>query len=296
MVDMFDTKITYSIRVCNVVVFFRLALLSRYLNAYSPFKRTSTGHVATILYHQPHSLTATKKVISDNPISVLFLAFMATLSVFAYFITIFERPGVNRSGYPDTILGYKHIYNQAWWYIWTTMTTIGYGDWFPLTPLGRVSAVLASLCGLVLTAILISAIMTVFQPNASEAKLLRGLDKMERRKERNHRAANVVMACWRWKKGAISYDRYLMVYNKWKQFRRDNKDLNAVFDADDTAGILSDISADLKRCVSTNNVQTITNIFDAKESKQLFVNDSISYDSLQLRDIQRIVRSNMTSP
>jgi len=87
-----------------------------------------------------------------------------------------------------------------------------------------------------------------------------------------------------------------MVYNKWNQFRRDNRDLNDVFDADDTAGILMDISADLKRCVSTNHVETIQNIFDAKESKQLFVNDSISFDSLQLRDIQRIVRSNMTSP
>ena len=42
------------------------------------------------------------------------------------------------------------------------MTTIGYGDWIPITPLGRVSGVLASFSGLILTSILISAVMNMF--------------------------------------------------------------------------------------------------------------------------------------
>lgn len=255
MTDMFDTTVTYSVRVCNIVVFFRLALTAYFINSRSPFKH-STGHIATVLYGRPSPLTPLKKIISDNPVTVLFAAFIATLSIFAYFVTVFERPGVNRSSYPSTILGYKHIYNQAWWYIWTTMTTIGYGDWYPLTPLGRVSAVLASLCGLVLTAILISAIMNVFQPDSSEAKLMRGLDKMERRKERKERAANMLVAFYRWKKGRMSWAEYSGFYSKWHQFRVLNQDLKDVFDGDDTTGMLRDISADVKSLLSMQNAAT----------------------------------------
>jgi hypothetical protein len=258
MTDMFDTTVTYSVRVCNVVVFFRLALTAYFINSRSPFKH-STGHIATVLYGRPSPLTPLKKIISDNPVTVLFAAFIATLSIFAYFVTIFERPGVNRSSYPSTILGYKHIYNQAWWYIWTTMTTIGYGDWYPLTPLGRVSAVLASLCGLVLTAILISAIMNVFQPDSSEAKLMRGLHKMERRKERKTCAANMLVAFYRWKKGGMSWAQYSGFYSKWHQFRTENQDLKDVFDADDTTGMLRDISADVKSLLCMQNAETKNN-------------------------------------
>jgi hypothetical protein len=214
-------------------------------------------------------LTPLKKIISDNPVTVLFSAFIATLSIFAYFVTIFERPGVNRSSYPDTILEYKHIYNQAWWYIWTTMTTIGYGDWFPLTPLGRTSAVLASLCGLVLTAILISAIMNIFQPDSSEAKLIRGLDKMERRKERNELASKMLAAFFCWKKGRMSFARYSGMVANWRQFRRSNQDLKDVFDADDISGMLRDISADVKNLLSSQQDTTPNKVVLSTNSAQV---------------------------
>jgi len=192
--------------------FFRFAFLAYFINSRSPFQR-STGHIATVLYGRPNPLTPLKKIIADDPVTVLFAAFIATLSVFAYFVTVFERPGVNRTSYPSTILEYKHIYNQAWWYVWTTMTTIGYGDWYPLTPLGRVSAVLSSLCGLVLTAILISAIMNVFAPDSAEQNLLRGLSKMSRRKERKNLAAAFVFAFYRFKRGKISHAAYVGHYS-----------------------------------------------------------------------------------
>ena len=135
------------------------------------------------------------------------------------------------------------------------MTTIGYGDWYPLTPLGRVSAVLSSLCGLVLTAILISAIMNVFAPDSAEQNLLRGLSKMSRRKERKNLAAAFVFAFYRFKRGKISRAAYVGHYSKWHQFRQDNGDLNDVFDADDTTGLWRDIAADVKSLIAMQHSQ-----------------------------------------
>ena len=145
------------------------------------------------------------------------------------------------------------------------MTTIGYGDWYPLTPLGRVSAVLASLCGLVLTAILISAIMNVFQPDSSEQKLLRGLSKMKRRKERKNIAAEFIVAFWRCRKGKISRAVYAGFYSKWHQFRTSNDDLNYVFDAEDTTGLWRDIAADVKSLVAMQHAQAKKNLSAATQ-------------------------------
>jgi hypothetical protein len=87
-----------------------------YLKATSPFNSVSAETVRLLYGYQPSKyLTPLKKFIYDRPIPVLFCAFMATLSVFAYLVAIFERPSINRSFYPSTILGYRHIYDQSWW-------------------------------------------------------------------------------------------------------------------------------------------------------------------------------------
>ena len=51
----------------------------------------------------------------------------------------------------------------ALWYALTTLTTVGYGDLYPLTPLGRVFGAVLQLGSLGLLALLISALLTVFR-------------------------------------------------------------------------------------------------------------------------------------
>ena len=53
------------------------------------------------------------------------------------------------------------MYSIAWWYVWVTMTTIGYGDWIPLTTMSRCIAVVANLLGMLLTALLITGLSQV---------------------------------------------------------------------------------------------------------------------------------------
>ena len=79
---------------------------------------------------------------------------------------------------------------------------------------------------------------------------------MERRKERKERAANVLVAFYRWKKGRISWADYSGFYSKWHQCRVLNQDLKYVFDGDDTTGMLRDISADVKSLLSMQNAAT----------------------------------------
>lgn len=59
----------------------------------------------------------------------------------------------------------------AFWWCIVTMTTVGYGDVFPVTPAGRFIAALASLSGILVVAIPVSVISTNF--TGEYGKLLR---------------------------------------------------------------------------------------------------------------------------
>jgi hypothetical protein len=32
-------------------------------------------------------------------------------------------------------------YAECWWFVWTVYTTVGFGDWTPVTPFGRIISV-----------------------------------------------------------------------------------------------------------------------------------------------------------
>ena len=37
-------------------------------------------------------------------------------------------------------------YAECWWFVWTVYTTVGFGDWTPITPFGRIMAVNMTFC------------------------------------------------------------------------------------------------------------------------------------------------------
>jgi len=100
---------------------------------------------------------------------VLLIALALNL-IAAALVLSFERdmPGSNINSYPDAL----------WWAV-TTITTVGYGDRFPMSPAGRGVAVVLMVSGIALFGIITASIAAYFvEHNAEQDDLAGRLDRI----------------------------------------------------------------------------------------------------------------------
>lgn len=139
-----------ALRVLRLARIFRVFRVSRYL----PWMR----------------VFARALLLSMQPLLMLVFVVLIGVVVFASAIYYAERgewdpaqsTWVRRAADGSTSESpFRSIPDSMWWAI-VTMTTVGYGDAFPITPGGRFIASLAALCGILVVAIPITVISTNF--------------------------------------------------------------------------------------------------------------------------------------
>lgn len=111
------------------------------------------------LYCARHGVSANvrfsfKCILKTNPLQLIFCILVPSFFLFAVFLRVFERP------YTDISLLDFQSYLNAVWCCAVTMSTIGYGDVFPSTNLGRAIAVLCSMWGVVTFSMILYALET----------------------------------------------------------------------------------------------------------------------------------------
>jgi voltage-gated potassium channel len=105
---------------------------------------------------------------------VLLIAVILNL-VAAAAVLEFERgnPEANIDSYPDAL----------WWAV-TTITTVGYGDRFPMSPAGRGVAVVLMVAGIALFGVITATIAAYFVEQKAEEDLAGRLDQIVKRLDR----------------------------------------------------------------------------------------------------------------
>jgi hypothetical protein len=86
---------------------------------------------------------------------------------------------------------------SAIWLIITTMTTVGYGDVYPTTRMGRVVAISASFSAMAMMAITISLVQSSLAMNRSESKVVWLHNGRSLVREKRNAAGKVVLATLR---------------------------------------------------------------------------------------------------
>lgn len=129
-----------------------------------------------------------KAMLRDNLTTLLFL-FVVSVVTMAYAMIVFERP----MG-PDTNLD---LFENSVWLIIITMTTVGYGDMYPQTPMGRYVAIFAALLAVVLVALAVGAVTDRLTLSRDESKVLEFLDNIRSKQERKAVAGRLLQNGWR---------------------------------------------------------------------------------------------------
>ncbi len=138
------------------------------------------------------------KYVLANSLECVIMLTALCIVLFAYTLMVFERPLDN---------GTLGNYANCLWLIVITMTTVGYGDEFPITVLGRCVAVAASLAAVILLAITTNLVVSKLTLSRSEVKVIEVMSTISLRDDLRTAAAVVVQ-------------RWIRAYSRYMKMRR----------------------------------------------------------------------------
>lgn len=136
----------------------------------------------------PTDIFAIRCYFDSHPIRLIFLMYGFCLCFYAYSLRLFERvfniPPIETSKSTQIYPPFDSIWNGIWC-VFVTMMTVGYGDYFPITYLGRSVVFLAAFSGVILTSLITVAFFKSLEFTASENKVYILLERLRIREEIN---------------------------------------------------------------------------------------------------------------
>ncbi len=118
---------------------------------------------------------AVKAVMKDKPMSFLLISLFLPMLLGGFCLRMFERPIMEHSGQDFNSLG------NCFWNIIITMTTVGYGDFYPVSNFGRVIGMLVCIWGLFIVSIAVTALTNELTFTKNEMKAFDILCKLKQK-------------------------------------------------------------------------------------------------------------------
>ena len=150
------TGYSYHVNIFNTVTLLRLYLLGRVMRNHSGFYGQNINFVASI--NGVNSLKIGfnfKMLLKNKPLTLLMPMFFVNTIGTAIALTVFERPD------PASLV---NSYGDAIYLALITMSTVGYGDYYPVTIFGQITAIIGGVIG----GTLLATLLITVSPKTSE--------------------------------------------------------------------------------------------------------------------------------
>lgn len=191
----YDTKVKYRVNDIFLLLMClaRLYLLVRTSLVLSTFMDTRSQRVCIMSGSEASLMFSIKSLMKKKPYSVLICSLVLSVALFGFVLRIFERPLSVASGQDFNSI------NNAFWVTLITMTTVGYGDFFPKSNIGRFVGILIAFWGVAFVSLFVVTLTNLLLFQNGEEKSFILLQRLKSKDALKRQAVNVMTAAYRQK-------------------------------------------------------------------------------------------------
>eukprot|EP00761_Pharyngomonas_kirbyi_P000470 gb/GECH01000470.1/.p1 GENE.gb/GECH01000470.1/~~gb/GECH01000470.1/.p1 ORF type:complete len:507 (+),score=68.43 gb/GECH01000470.1/:1-1521(+) len=174
------------LRYINLLVFLRLYHIFRAMRDHSIVLSEGGKLISEMGKLNLDLRFISKSLLFTYPMWTVTISSIISFFLFAYTVMIIERPDNTEFSFKNSL-----------WFLFATMSTVGYGDVIPRTWLARFIAALAGLIGILFSATLTALVHRSLQITKAQKQVVLFLDECQRAAEVRNCAAKIIQSTFR---------------------------------------------------------------------------------------------------
>lgn len=169
-----------------IICLLRMWFIIKTFVIYSDYSSSRTQRICQMNSFSTNFTFAIKAIMQSTPYHVYGLMLIISLVYCSYGLRIFERGLDQLSG-----LEFGNYWNCIWCII-ITMTTVGFGDFYPSSIIGRIIGIVSCFIGVFLISMLVVTITNLLNLSVYEKNAYLILEKTELKKDKDELAKKVI--------------------------------------------------------------------------------------------------------
>jgi len=163
-----DYQTTVEYRVNDILLLLmcliRIYLVIRCILTFSFFMGTRSQRICNMSGSEASYLFSLKALMKKKPYTVLLTSLVLSVALFGFTLRIFERPLSEASGQNFDAI------SNSFWVTLITMTTVGYGDFFPKSNTGRLVGIIIAFWGVLFVSLFVVTLTNLLELKGGEKK------------------------------------------------------------------------------------------------------------------------------
>lgn len=192
-----DVEINYDVLLTILQLLFRSYHLLKYYSFHSKWNNIYNEKICDKANVKFNFYFCFKCEFKESPFFLVMVLLIESIIVFGYSLRCSEMFFMTYTGIGEFNMDWRQVWN-GFWCIIITMMTVGFGDFYPISILGRLIAVIATFWGTFLVSMMVAALTYVVEFNSQEATAYHNIKSAISEKQYGLNAVILIQNCYRY--------------------------------------------------------------------------------------------------